>query len=78
LLESALPRIALLGVDVIRDAQTGKLYVVELNASGWVWHFSSPLGLRAQQEFGFSLDGQFDGLRKSARILADKARLLAV
>jgi hypothetical protein len=75
---AALPQIPLLGVDVIRDATTGKLYVVELNSSGFVWHFSSPLGMRAQKEFGFSLDGQFDGLRKAARILADRARELAV
>jgi len=73
----AMSQIPLLGVDVIRDALTGKLYVVELNSSGYVWHFSSPLGLRAQKEFGFSLEGQFDGLRKAARILADTARQLA-
>jgi glutathione synthase/RimK-type ligase-like ATP-grasp enzyme len=75
---AALPQIPLLGVDVIRDATNGKLYVVELNSSGYVWHFSSPLGLRAQKEFGFSLDGQFNGLRKAARILADRARERAV
>jgi hypothetical protein len=74
---AALPQIPLLGVDVIRDANTGKLYVVELNSSGWVWHFSSPLGLRAQKEFGFNLESQFNGLRKAARILAETARLRA-
>jgi len=78
LLAPPLPHIPLLGVDVIRDAASGKPYILKLNASGWVWHFSSPLGLRAQKEFGFSLEGQFDGLRKAARILADKARQLAV
>ncbi|MEA2709727.1 MAG: hypothetical protein QOF78_2328 [Phycisphaerales bacterium] len=75
---AALPQIPLLGVDVIRDATTGKLYIVELNSSGYVWHFSSELGRRAQKEFGFSLESQFDGLRKAAHILADKARELAV
>jgi hypothetical protein len=75
---AALPQIPLLGVDVIRDAITGKLYVVELNSVGYVWHFSSPLGLRAQKEFGFSLEGQFDGLRKAARILADQTPQRAV
>ena len=75
---AALPQIPLLGVDVIRDATSGKLYVVELNSSGYVWHFSSPLGMRAQKEFGFSLAGQFDGLRKAAHILADRARELAL
>jgi hypothetical protein len=74
---AAFPDIPLLGVDVIRDHATGKLYVVEVNSSGYVWHFSSPLGLRAQKEFGFSLEGQFDGIRKAARILATKAQELA-
>ena len=74
---AALPDVPLLGIDVIRCARTGKLYVVELNSIGYVWHFSSPLGLRAQKEFGFSLEDQCDGLRKAARILAAKARELA-
>jgi hypothetical protein len=73
----AVPHIPLLGVDVIRRLPDGKLFVVELNASGWVWHFSSPLGLRAQRKFGFSLESQFDGLRKAARILAQKTVELA-
>jgi hypothetical protein len=69
----AFPSIPLLGVDVVRREPDGKLFVIEVNASGWVWHFSSALGLRAQQEFGFRLEDQFDGIRKAARILADQA-----
>jgi hypothetical protein len=74
---AAFPDVPLLGTDVLRDATTGKLYVLEVNASGWVWHFSSPIGLRAQKEFGFSLERQFDGLRRAAHILATKACKLA-
>jgi hypothetical protein len=69
----AFPEIPLLGVDVVRRQTDGQLFVVEVNASGWVWHFSSPLGLRAQAEFGFKFEEQFDGLRKAARILSDRA-----
>jgi hypothetical protein len=69
----AFPTIPLLGVDVVRREPDGKLFVIEVNASGWVWHFSSALGLRAQQEFGFRFEDQFDGIRKAARILADQA-----
>jgi glutathione synthase/RimK-type ligase-like ATP-grasp enzyme len=69
----AFPKIPLLGVDVIRDAETGKLYVIEVNASGYVWHFTSPLGLGFQGDFNFKLESQFDGRRKAARILARKA-----
>ncbi|MDQ3439249.1 MAG: ATP-grasp domain-containing protein [Planctomycetota bacterium] len=70
----AFPDIPLLGIDVVRRATDGKLFVIEVNASGWVWHFSSPLGVRAQKEFGFRFEDQFDGIRKAARVLAAEAR----
>jgi len=69
----AFPKIPLLGIDVIRDANTGKLYVTEVNASGYVWHFTSPKGLQTQAQFGYRLESQFDGRRKAAGILARKA-----
>jgi hypothetical protein len=75
---AAFPGIPLLGVDVIRDAETGKLYVLETNPDGWTWHFTSRDGLAGQKQFGFDLAGQFDGLRKAARILAEKTRSDAI
>lgn len=69
----AFPKIPVLGVDVIRDANDGKLYVTEVNASGYVWHFSSPKGIETQKQFGYSMESQFDGRRKAAGILARKA-----
>ena len=74
---AAFPEIPLLGIDIVRDANTGKLYILEVNSVGYVWHFSSPMGLRFQNEFGFRLEEQFDGLRKAAHILAAKAQELA-
>lgn len=73
----AFPEIPLLGVDVVRDADTGRLYVLEVNASGYVWHFSSKAGWSIQQEFDLDLESQFDGIRKSAMILISEARRLA-
>jgi hypothetical protein len=73
----AFPDIPLLGVDIIREHGTGRLYVLEANPTGWTWHFSSRMGREAQETFGFDLAGQFDGLRKAARVLADKARACA-
>jgi hypothetical protein len=67
---AALPLVPVLGVDVLRDADTGELFVVELNSLGYSWHFSSPSGIKFQAEFGFALDAQFDGRRKAARLLA--------
>jgi hypothetical protein len=66
----ALPRVPVLGVDILRDADSGELFVVELNSLGYSWHFSSPSGLRFQAEFGFSLESQFEGRRKAAGVLA--------
>ena len=35
------PEIPMIGCDIIRDARTGDLYVLELNPGGNTWHFSS-------------------------------------
>lgn len=67
---AALPNVPLLGVDLLRDAQTGELFVVELNSLGATWHFSSPSGLKLQRQFGFDLDAQFNGRRRAAAVLA--------
>jgi hypothetical protein len=71
---AAFPNIPLCGWDIVRRHEDGKLFVVEANASGFVWHFSSPMGTKFQTEFGFNLESQFDGLRKAARVLAEVTR----
>ena len=38
---AAFPAIPLQGVDIIREQGTGRLYVLEINAGGNTWHFSS-------------------------------------
>lgn len=35
------PTYPLLGCDIMRDAKTGKVHLIEMNAGGNVWHFSS-------------------------------------
>lgn len=65
----ALPLVPLLGVDVLRDADSGELFVVELNSLGFTWHFSSPSGVKFQAEFGFDLSAQFDGRKRAAQLL---------
>ena len=67
---AAAPHVPLLGVDILRDVDTGKLFVVELNGLGYTWDFSSPTGLALQAQFGFDLDAQFGGRRRAARVLA--------
>ncbi|HEY0466171.1 MAG TPA: hypothetical protein VGC79_18300 [Polyangiaceae bacterium] len=68
---AAFPRVPVLGIDILRDANTAQLFVVELNSLGFSWHFSSPTGLQIQAEFGFQLSAQFDGRQKAARLLAE-------
>ena len=68
------PDIPLIGVDIVRDADTGRLFVIEANALGWTWHLSSPTGRAIQQQFGFDLDASFAVRRRAARILAEQVR----
>lgn len=37
------PAIPLLGIDIVRDIHTSALHVLEINAGGNVWHFSSSM-----------------------------------
>lgn len=41
---NALPHIPLLGIDIIREKATRRLFVLECNAGGNGWHFSSEAG----------------------------------
>jgi hypothetical protein len=74
---AALPDHPLLGVDILRDADTGALYVLELNTIGWTWHFSTPDARRVARETGGDPYAQMNGLERAARVLARKARELA-
>jgi hypothetical protein len=67
---AALPLVPLLGIDILRDADSGELFVIELNSLGYTWHFSSPAGSKFQAEFGFELSAQCDGRKLAARLLA--------
>ncbi len=66
--------IPLLGVDILRDAITRKLSVLEVNSSGKVWGFSSERGRAMQERLGARYETQFDGLSRAARVLADETR----
>jgi amino acid adenylation domain-containing protein len=70
---AAFPDIPLLGFDILREVPSGRLYVLEANAIGYVWHFQTQQLL----DFGISFVEQFDGIRKAAFILAEKTQLHA-
>jgi hypothetical protein len=74
---AAFPGVPILGIDIVRDCETGKLYVLEANAAGGVWHFNSRQGREVQEMWNLDFEAQFDGIRKAAYILVDRTRQLA-
>ncbi len=60
----------LLGVDIVRDADTGELFVIECNPRGDTWLISSDLGRKIEQANGLQFEPQFGGRRVAARALA--------
>jgi hypothetical protein len=48
---SAFPAAPLLGCDIIKDAHSGQLYALEVNAGGNVWHFSSRMLAKRRAKF---------------------------
>jgi amino acid adenylation domain-containing protein len=67
---AAFPEVPLLGFDIVREIPSGKLYVLEANAIGYVWNFNS----HQAADYGFSFEAQYDGIRKAAYILAEKTQ----
>ncbi|MCC6984261.1 MAG: hypothetical protein IT535_13400 [Bauldia sp.] len=51
-----------LGVDIVRDSQTGELFVLELNPTGNSWILSGAVGESAKHQFGIDLHAQFGAL----------------
>jgi len=76
---AAMPDVPLKGCDILRDARTGALYVIEVNPGGNTWHFSSSYLATARRangpEFERRRREQFDAMRTAARLLV--ARTLA-
>jgi glutathione synthase/RimK-type ligase-like ATP-grasp enzyme len=50
------------GIDIVRDATTGELFVLELNPGGNSWFLTGVPGRAAKEEFGLDLYGQFGAL----------------
>jgi amino acid adenylation domain-containing protein len=69
----AFPNLPMLGVDVLKEADTGRLLVTEVNALGHNWNFSREF----RDNIGVDVANQFDGLRKAAYVLAEQTQTLA-
>lgn len=88
---AALPDIPILGIDMIREEGTGELFVLECNAGGNTWHFTSEIGSGVREYLGrFApepvqrndigrqmLIGQFGAFDIAAEVLVRKTAELA-
>jgi hypothetical protein len=76
------PDVPLKGCDILKDEGTGKLYVLELNPGGNVWHFSSDYLAKVRTANGPEFEAQrlkqFDALRTAGRLLAERTMAEAV
>jgi hypothetical protein len=77
---SKFSRFPLIGIDILRDQASGKLFVLEMNLGGNTWHFSSDVG----KEYRFDLGGrnamikQYNSWDRAAEALLKKAHELAI
>jgi hypothetical protein len=65
-----------LGFDIIREAETGAVYVLECHAQG-SWLFTSDTGVGIERANNIDFRSQFDPIEKAAQILAQETVLRA-
>jgi hypothetical protein len=70
----AFPECPVLGVDIVRESQSGRLYVLEVNPHGAVWHLSSANSKTYDPEYLRELYAQFNALELAADLLIQKTR----
>ena len=71
---AAFPEQPLLGHDVVRDHESGELFMLECNPRGDTWLFSSYTGTEIQKANGIDFRSQFGGMSRVADILIEEAR----
>jgi hypothetical protein len=72
----AFRNVPVLAFDIIRDAETGLLYVLECHPNG-TWMFSADVGLAIEAHNNIDFKRQFDAISKAAKILARETPLRA-
>jgi hypothetical protein len=71
---AAFPDQPLLGTDIVRDADTGALYVIECNPRGDAWLISSVMGRMIERANALDFAAQFGALDIAAETLARETR----
>lgn len=64
----------LLAFDIVRDAETGELFVLECHSGKGIWMFSLPRGIGIQAANKVNFESQFGATDKAAKILATQVR----
>jgi hypothetical protein len=70
----AFPDYPYLGFDLVRDAETGEVSVLEANSGGKVLHLSSVMGMSVQREHGIDFYRQLGALERAAERLIEVTR----
>ena len=70
----AFPDIPVLGVDMVREAATGTIYLLEVNPSGYTWHISSDYSDNLRREHHIDYRTQFGAIDIIADALIDATR----
>jgi len=76
----AFPRVPLLGIDIVREDTTQKLYALEVNAGGNTWHYSSPMWAKRRLQFPEAarmMREQYSAFDAAARGLIRATRVFA-
>lgn len=74
---AAFPEQPLLGTDIVRDADTGELQVIECNPRGDAWLISSDMGRMIEQANGLDFAAQFGALDIATQVLMAQTRARA-
>lgn len=74
---AAFPDQPLLGTDIVRDADSGALYVIECNPRGDAWLISSVMGRLIEQANGLDFGAQFGAIEVAAQALSQETRARA-
>ncbi len=72
----AVPDVPVKGVDILREASTGKLFVIELNCLSATWHISSAY-FEKYRKHGLSraeMAGQLGAFDRAAEVLIERTR----
>lgn len=72
-----LPHLPVMGIDIIREWRTGRLFVLEYNSGGAVWHLSSNYGLKYQHDCALDYYRQFNALDTITDALIEATRSFA-